>query len=94
MQNEGTRYVRVEVVAEMFDVSKTTIYRAIRSGQLDAVRIGGSVRVPESALVGFVERAAADAHAVYVVAGGAPEAEDMPAAPAVVGAGAVVGEVR
>lgn len=53
MQVKGARYLRVGAVAQMFDVSKATIYRAIRSGQLDAVRIGGSVRVPEAALRAF-----------------------------------------
>lgn len=76
MQTQATRYLRVNTVAEMFDVSPATIYRAIRNGQLDAVRIGGSVRVPESALAGFVERSAQDAHTAYVVAGESPETDD------------------
>lgn len=92
MQTQGTRYYRVNALAEMFDVSPATIYRAIRNGQLDAVRIGGSVRVPKSALAGFVERAAADAHSAYVVAGGSPEGDDAEGQAA--GAVAVVGEVR
>lgn len=89
MQTQGTRYLRVSTLAEMFDVSPATIYRAIRNGQLDAVRIGGSVRVPESALAGFVERAAQDAHTAYVVAGGSPETDDVDGQ-----AVGVVGEVR
>lgn len=92
MQTESTRYVRVEAVADLFDVSKTTIYRAIRNGQLDAVRIGGSVRVPESALAGFVKRSAQEAHTAYVVADGLPEVDDVEGQAAV--AGVVVGEVR
>jgi len=98
MQMQGTRYYRVNALAEMFDVSPATVYRAIRNGQLDAVRIGGSVRVPESALAGFVERAAAHAHSAYVMAGGSPEGDDaegqVAGSGAGAGAGVVVGEVR
>ncbi|MGI9001435.1 MAG: helix-turn-helix domain-containing protein [Pseudonocardia sp.] len=57
MQDDRTRMLRVKAVAEMFDVSAATIYRAIRSGQLDALRIGGSVRVPSDALKVFGEPA-------------------------------------
>lgn len=61
MQTDGTRYYRVSTLAETFDVSPATIYRAIRAGQLDAVRIGGSVRVPAYAVAAFVEQRADDA---------------------------------
>lgn len=54
MQNEATpRFYRVKAVAELFDVSPSTIYRAIEAGQLAAIRIGSSVRVPASALALF-----------------------------------------
>lgn len=56
MQSQGIRYLRVKAVAEMFDVSPSTIYRAIEAGQLDAIRIGGALRVPESAVAAFVEQ--------------------------------------
>ncbi|MGH3567806.1 MAG: helix-turn-helix domain-containing protein [Pseudonocardia sp.] len=59
MQDDRTRMFRVKAVAEMFDVSEASIYRAIRSGQLDALRIGGSVRVPSEALRAFGEAASA-----------------------------------
>ena len=58
MQNEITRMFRVKAVAEMYDVSVSTIYRAIESGQLDAYRIGsgsGAIRIPEWALSAFEE---------------------------------------
>jgi excisionase family DNA binding protein len=50
MQAEDTRVYRVKAVAKMFDVSVATIYRAVESGQLDALRIGSAVRIPEQAL--------------------------------------------
>lgn len=58
MQDEVTRMYRVKAVAERYDVSVSTIYRAIESGQLDAYRIGtgkGAIRIPESALSVFEE---------------------------------------
>lgn len=59
MQVEGTpRYYRVKAVAEMFDVSPSTVYRAIEAGELDAVRIGGSLRIPARAVAAFEESAA------------------------------------
>lgn len=54
MQNEGTsRYVRVKTVAARFDVSPSTIYRAIESGELAAIKIGGSLRIPADAVEAF-----------------------------------------
>jgi excisionase family DNA binding protein len=65
MQVNGTRLYRVKAVAEMFDVSVSTIYRAIEAGRLPALRIGrgkGAFRVPEAAL-GTFEAACSDAAA-------------------------------
>jgi excisionase family DNA binding protein len=56
MQANGTRLYRVKAVAEMFDVSVSTIYRAIESGALVALKLGtskGTLRIPESALTAF-----------------------------------------
>lgn len=59
MQEKATpRMLRVKAVAEMYDVSVSTIYRAIESGQLDAYRIGigkGAIRIPAHALTSFEE---------------------------------------
>jgi excisionase family DNA binding protein len=56
MQVKGTRLFRVKAVADMFDVSVSTIYRAIDAGQLFALKVGsgkGAVRIPESAITAF-----------------------------------------
>lgn len=64
MQFEPTRWYRVRPVAEALDVSVATIYRAVESGDLRAVRIGrgkGAVRIPgdaASAYIAACERAA------------------------------------
>ncbi|MGH3570103.1 MAG: helix-turn-helix domain-containing protein, partial [Pseudonocardia sp.] len=77
MQVEDTRYLRVKAVAEMFDVSEASIYRAIRSGQLDALRIGGSVRVPSEALRAFTDECGENAYRAYVVGDVSPETDDQ-----------------
>jgi excisionase family DNA binding protein len=44
------RLKTVAEVAELTRLSRPTIYRLIDSGGLDAIRIGGTIRIPESAL--------------------------------------------
>lgn len=67
MQFEPTRWYRVRPVAEALDVSVATIYRAVESGDLRAVRIGrgkGAVRIRGDAAAAYIaacERAAATA---------------------------------
>ena len=55
------RFLTVAEVASMMRVSKMTVYRLVHSGELPAVRVGRSFRVPEQAVddyrrnrVGFV----------------------------------------
>ena len=58
MQLERTRLYRVRDVAEHFDVSVATIYRAIESGQLAALKLGtgtGTFRVTGAAVVAYAE---------------------------------------
>ncbi|MGI9001436.1 MAG: helix-turn-helix domain-containing protein [Pseudonocardia sp.] len=71
------RYLRVQAVAELFEVSKATIYRAISSGRLDALRISGAVRVPSEALRAFVNECGEYAYRAYVVGGVSPETDDQ-----------------
>ncbi|MEV8438997.1 helix-turn-helix domain-containing protein [Actinosynnema sp. NPDC051121] len=76
MQNEGTRMFRVKAVAEMFDVSVHTIYRAIKAGELDALKVGGSIRIPEWSLRVYREACAAAAYSERVTGDGDPAAVD------------------
>ncbi len=58
MSDRTSRMLRVKAVAEYFDVSLATIYRAIESGQLRALKLGtgrGTLRVPESAVLAFAD---------------------------------------
>ena len=45
----------VEEVAEALALSRSTIYRLLKSGDLVATRIGTAVRIPEQALRRFVD---------------------------------------
>jgi len=58
MRLEPTQSYRVREVAEHFGVSATTIYRAIESGQLAALRLGsraGALRVTGTAVLAYAE---------------------------------------
>ncbi|OLT21695.1 hypothetical protein BJF78_34115 [Pseudonocardia sp. CNS-139] len=55
MQVDRTRVYKVSAVAELLDLSKSTIYRAIESGELSAMRIGATVRIPGQALASWLE---------------------------------------
>jgi len=58
MQVEHTRMYRVRDVAQHFNVSVTTIYRAIESGQLDALKLGtgqGTLRITGAAVTAYAK---------------------------------------
>lgn len=44
------RYLTVAEVAEVMRLSRMTVYRFVQRGDLPAVRVGRSYRVPEDAL--------------------------------------------
>ena len=65
-QTEGTslgpvEFLTVAEVASMMRVSKMTVYRLVHSGELPAVRVGKSFRVPEKAVHDYLENAYYDA---------------------------------
>ena len=49
-REEGRELFRPVEVAQMGGFSQTFVYRLIETGQLRAVRIGGSIRVPFDAV--------------------------------------------
>lgn len=61
------RYLTLPEVAERLKVSRRTIYRWIKSGDLNAYQFGREYRITESALKDFLEahrfRARRDDHA-------------------------------
>ena len=69
MQIERTRLYRVKAVAAILDVSPATIYRAIESGALPALKLGtgnGTLRVSESDLTQYVQSCAQAAAAGWL----------------------------
>ena len=54
------RFLTVAEVAAIMRVSKMTVYRLVRSGELPAVRVGRSFRVPEQAVHDYLKTAYVD----------------------------------
>jgi excisionase family DNA binding protein len=48
------RFLTVAEVAAKMRVSKMTVYRLVHSGELPAVRVGRSFRVPEQAVADYL----------------------------------------
>jgi excisionase family DNA binding protein len=49
------RFLTVAEVATALRVSKMTVYRLVHSGELPAVRVGRSFRVPEQAVQDYLQ---------------------------------------
>lgn len=43
----GVKFMTVEEVASLMRVSKMTVYRLLKTGELTSVRVGRSFRIPE-----------------------------------------------
>ncbi len=54
------RFLTVAEVATMMRVSKMTVYRLVHAGELSAVRVGRSFRVPERAVQDYLRDAYTD----------------------------------
>ncbi len=53
---ETKQLLTVDEIASRCQVSKQTVYKAIRRGHLSAHRFGRSVRISESALEAYLDR--------------------------------------
>ena len=51
------KFLTVAEVAMAMRVSKMTVYRLVHSGELPAVRVGRSFRVPEQAVHDYLDKA-------------------------------------
>ncbi|MFB9690071.1 helix-turn-helix transcriptional regulator [Amycolatopsis plumensis] len=79
MRVEDNAIFRVKALAELLDVSRSTVYRAIASGELDALKIGtgkGAVRVPGNSVNVWLDTCAERGYADFVENGLSPEAAD------------------
>jgi excisionase family DNA binding protein len=59
----AVQFLTVAEVAEIIRVSKMTVYRLVHSGELPAVRVGKSFRVPEHSVHEYLESSYYDADA-------------------------------
>ena len=50
-----TEYYKVSEISTLFRVSKQAVYSWIAEGKLKAIRVGGTVRIPKSALEPFIQ---------------------------------------
>ncbi len=50
----SVKFLKVSEVAAMLRVSKMSVYRMIHCGDLEAVRFGRNVRVPEQAVDAYL----------------------------------------
>ena len=54
------KFLTVAEVAAVMRVSKMTVYRLVHSGELPAVRVGRSFRVPEQAVHDYLKTSYVD----------------------------------
>jgi excisionase family DNA binding protein len=59
-QRSAVTFLTVAEVAAMMLVSKMTVYRLVHGGELSAVRVGRSFRVPERAVQDYLRDAYTD----------------------------------
>ncbi len=59
-QQSAPRFMTVAEVADLMRVSKMTVYRLIHSGEMPAIRVGKSFRVPEAAVGQIINSGLAD----------------------------------
>lgn len=55
------KFLTIAEVASMMRVSKMTVYRLVHNGELPAVRVGRSFRVPESDVDEYLRKSFYDA---------------------------------
>ncbi len=55
------RFLTVAEVASIMRVSKMTVYRLVHNGELPAVRVGRSFRVPEQAVHNYLRESFVEA---------------------------------
>jgi excisionase family DNA binding protein len=54
------RFLTVAEVASIMRVSKMTVYRLVHAGELPAIRVGRSFRVPENAVHQYLQTSFVD----------------------------------
>lgn len=52
------KFLTIYELAVMMRISKMSAYRLVRTGELEAIRVGRSYRIPEQAIISYVRDAA------------------------------------
>jgi excisionase family DNA binding protein len=48
------RFLKVQEVATLLRVSRMSVYRLVHSGEIEAVRFGRTIRIPERAVTNYL----------------------------------------
>ena len=59
-EQQAPRFLTVAEVAELLRVSKMTVYRMVHAGEIPAVRVGRSFRVPQLAVEELLSKGVGD----------------------------------
>ncbi|MFE0022366.1 helix-turn-helix domain-containing protein [Amycolatopsis sp. NPDC059021] len=79
MQFERNEFFTVKQVADRLKVHKSTVYRAVKSGDLDSLKFGtgtGTIRLPGYAVNTWLNTCAEAAYDQFVNGDASPEAAD------------------
>ena len=52
------KFLTIYELAVMMRISKMSAYRLVRTGELEAIRVGRSYRIPEEAVIAYMRDAA------------------------------------
>src|ERR1700688_783381 len=52
------KFLTIYELAVMMRISKMSAYRLVRTGELEAIRVGRSYRIPEQAVISYMREAA------------------------------------
>jgi excisionase family DNA binding protein len=52
------KFLTIYELAVMMRISKMSAYRLVRTGELEAIRVGRSYRIPEEAVISYMRDAA------------------------------------
>ncbi|HBX81652.1 MAG: helix-turn-helix domain-containing protein [Propionibacteriaceae bacterium] len=56
-QMDRTRFLKVQEVATLLRLSRMSVYRLVHAGEIEAVRFGRTIRIPERAVTEYLRTA-------------------------------------
>ena len=52
----GTQFYTQKEIGYLLGISPKTVHRLIKDGEINAVRVGRQIRIPEDSLLGFLNK--------------------------------------